>query len=182
MIGNDIIDLNLAQKESNWQRKGFLEKQFSKQEQDAIQSARNSFLKVWLFWSMKEAAYKIYAQKAQQRFFAPLKFECFLTNEKQGYVCFEEQTFFTTSCINENYLYTFASENEAEVTSTICAPHQIENEIKKSIQKRTGIKVADLVKKKDLIGVPQFFFQEKLVTRSCTITHHGNYGAFAFVL
>lgn len=182
MIGNDIIDLDLAQKESNWRRKGFLEKQFSKQEQKAIQSAKNPFLKVWLFWSMKEAAYKIYAQKAQLRFFAPLKFDCFITNENQGYVCFEDQKFYTTSSFNQNYLYTCASENEAEVTSTICAPNQIENGIRKSIQKRTGIKVADLEKRKDLIGAPQFFCRGKLVTRSCTITHHGNYGAFAFVL
>ena len=29
MIGNDIIDLSFAKLESNWQRRGFLEKQFS---------------------------------------------------------------------------------------------------------------------------------------------------------
>ena len=29
MIGNDIIDLKLAKKESNYRRAGFLEKQFS---------------------------------------------------------------------------------------------------------------------------------------------------------
>ena len=33
MIGNDIVDLDLARKESNWKRKGFLDKIFSLQEQ-----------------------------------------------------------------------------------------------------------------------------------------------------
>ena len=33
MIGNDIVDLNLAKTQSNWQRKGFLERQFTKKEQ-----------------------------------------------------------------------------------------------------------------------------------------------------
>ena len=31
-IGNDIIDLKLAKTQSNWQRKGFLEKQFTQKE------------------------------------------------------------------------------------------------------------------------------------------------------
>ena len=56
MIGNDIIDLSLAKIESNWQRKGFLEKQFTAKEQQLILEAPNSFVMVWRLWSMKEAA------------------------------------------------------------------------------------------------------------------------------
>jgi hypothetical protein len=33
MIGNDVVDLALAQKESNWKRKGFLNKLFTSVEQ-----------------------------------------------------------------------------------------------------------------------------------------------------
>ena len=33
MIGNDIIDLKLAKKQSNYRRAGFLDKQFSSSEQ-----------------------------------------------------------------------------------------------------------------------------------------------------
>ena len=71
MVGNDIDDLNLASKESNWQRKGFLEKQFTKKEQREILAAENPFLKVWLFWSMKEAAYKCYTQNFEKRLITP---------------------------------------------------------------------------------------------------------------
>ena len=35
-IGNDIVDLSLAKIQSNWQRKGFLEKQFTQKEQIEI--------------------------------------------------------------------------------------------------------------------------------------------------
>ena len=63
MIGNDIIDLSLAAIQSNWQRAGFLEKQFTKKEREYILNAADSFLQVWLFWSMKEAAYKCYTQQ-----------------------------------------------------------------------------------------------------------------------
>ena len=56
MIGNDIIDLSVAKLESNWQRRGFLEKQFTEEEQQLILTASNPFVLVWKFWSMKEAA------------------------------------------------------------------------------------------------------------------------------
>ena len=46
MIGNDIVDLNLAKTESNWQRKGFLEKQFTDSEINEILNSENPFLKV----------------------------------------------------------------------------------------------------------------------------------------
>ena len=75
MIGNDIVDLNLAKTQSNWERKGFLKKQFTDEEQLSIHSSRNSFLEVWLLWSMKEAAYKCYSQQYQIRFFNPKKLE-----------------------------------------------------------------------------------------------------------
>ena len=74
MIGNDIIDLTLAKLESNWKRRGFLEKQFTANEQKLILTAKNSFVLVWKFWSMKEAAYKICVQQNETRFFAPKKF------------------------------------------------------------------------------------------------------------
>lgn len=73
MIGNDLIDIQLAKSQSNWQRKGFLEKQFADTEIVEILSSENPFLQVWLFWSMKEAAYKCYAKEFQKRFFAPKK-------------------------------------------------------------------------------------------------------------
>jgi hypothetical protein len=47
LIGNDVIDLSLAKKESNWQRKGFLKKLFSNDEQQLILEALNSFEMVW---------------------------------------------------------------------------------------------------------------------------------------
>ena len=42
MIGNDIVDLALAQKESNWKRKGFLNKIFTEKEQLLILNAKNN--------------------------------------------------------------------------------------------------------------------------------------------
>ncbi len=43
MIGNDLIDIQLAKSQSNWQRKGFLEKQFADTEIVEILSSENPF-------------------------------------------------------------------------------------------------------------------------------------------
>ena len=69
MIGNDVVDLNLAKTQSNWERKGFLGKIFTKKEQEFIFNTKSSFEMVWLLWSMKESAYKIYFKKHSVRFF-----------------------------------------------------------------------------------------------------------------
>ena len=94
MIGNDIIDLSFARLESNWQRTGFLEKQFTANEQKLILTAKNSFILVWKLWSMKEAAYKIYLQQNETRFFAPKKFDCLLKSGEKGLVYFKDQIFY----------------------------------------------------------------------------------------
>ena len=47
MIGNDIVDLDLAQKKSNWRRKGFLNKIFTLQEQSLIHNDFNPERMVW---------------------------------------------------------------------------------------------------------------------------------------
>ena len=77
MIGNDIIDLALALKESNWKRKGFLDKIFTKNEQLLILNTQNPEVMVWNLWSRKEAAYKIYNRQTGIRGYFPLQLECF---------------------------------------------------------------------------------------------------------
>ena len=63
MIGNDIVDLELAAVQSNWRRKGFLEKVFTASEREIISSGEDPDLTVWLLWSMKEAAYKAHQRR-----------------------------------------------------------------------------------------------------------------------
>ncbi|NSL90778.1 4-phosphopantetheinyl transferase family protein [Chitinophaga sp. Mgbs1] len=75
MTGNDIIDLQLAATESNWRRKGYLEKVFTPAEQELITAATDPDVMVWLLWSGKEAAYKIFNRVSRQRIYAPQKWE-----------------------------------------------------------------------------------------------------------
>ncbi len=41
MIGNDIVDLVQARFQSNWKRKGFVQKIFTQKEQELIFSSKN---------------------------------------------------------------------------------------------------------------------------------------------
>lgn len=75
MIGNDVVDLATAKKESNWKRKGFLAKLFTAFEQELIKNAINQEEMVWTLWSIKESTYKAYQRMHYNRGFYPIKIE-----------------------------------------------------------------------------------------------------------
>ncbi len=85
MIGNDIIDIAEASK-INWRRKGFLKKILNEDEQYSILNSDNPGLTLWLLWSMKESAYKIFLRKNFIRIYNPLKFECRLIIKKSDLI------------------------------------------------------------------------------------------------
>ena len=182
MIGNDIVDLDLAKTESNWQREGFLKKQFTKLEQVLISNAKDSFEMVWLLWSMKEAAYKIWVQQNKERVFAPIKFECELLKLDQGIVKYKDHIYYSDSMINESFIHTIALlEKKAEVYSQIGSPHGIDAAIKKKLAEITGFSVDEISQRKSIKGVPSYYHKKQKLIKSCSISHHGNYGAFSLL-
>ena len=182
MIGNDIIDLSLAKTESNWQRRGFLEKQFTANEQQLILAATNSFILVWRFWSMKEAAYKVFAQQNEIRFFAPKKFDCLLISEKEGLVFYKDQRFYTSSIVTQNYIFTLASfEKSTKVYSKFVMPCVIDLMIKIKLEDVTTFSAIEIEQKKSKNGAPLYYYKGTQLARSCSISHHGNYGVFSLL-
>jgi len=182
LIGNDIIDLSLAKTESNWQRRGFLEKQFSVNEQHLILNAPNSFEMVWRLWSMKEAAYKIFTQQHSVRFFAPKKFECKLMLDLKGLVCYKNQKFYTASIVNQQYIFTKAGLiKETSSYSEMGSPDQIDMMIKNKLNVLTGLNISGIEQIKSRNGAPSYYYKTTRLTSSCSISHHGKYGAYSFV-
>ncbi|WP_316813808.1 4'-phosphopantetheinyl transferase superfamily protein [Pedobacter heparinus] len=112
MIGNDIVDLEAALKESDWRRKGYLEKIFSPDERFLISSAKDAETMVWLLWTMKESAYKIFSRAEKIRIFAPAAIVCnnliIHKNTATGHVRHQNQLYFTGSSITEKYIHTIA--------------------------------------------------------------------------
>lgn len=111
MIGNDIVDLALALKESNWKRKGYLDKIFTKNEQLLIIKSDNPSNMVWNLWSRKEAAYKIFNRNSRIRIYNPIKFECFDTDKSIGKVINNRILYYTKTEINLDYIHTVSVVN-----------------------------------------------------------------------
>lgn len=112
MLGNDIVDLDLAKIQSNWRRKNYLDKIFTAEEQLLISLAKNPDKMVWLLWSMKESAYKIYNRKTGIRNFAPKSLNCSIysnTNPIKGTVSIDNDTYFTKSNVESRYIHTIAA-------------------------------------------------------------------------
>ena len=191
MVGNDIVDLKQAEIESNWQRKGFLNKVFTEKEQTLILNANNSFKTVWQLWSMKESAYKIYEQQYGYRFFAPKKLKCKLLNKTDGVVDVNNEKYYTKSRITENYIYTIATLKYKSRLFDSCFrierneyanQHQeTYNQLKLEVSKRWKLPFQDLSIVKNKEGVPKLYQNEKKLAIDFSLTHHGNQGAFAVI-
>ena len=110
MLGNDIVDLQLANVQSNWRRKGYLQKIFTAAEQELISNSAKPNILVWKFWTMKESAYKIYNKQTGVRTFEPSLIFCEVDDEF-GEVYINGKAFFTKSTISAKYIHTIASLN-----------------------------------------------------------------------
>ncbi len=194
MIGNDIVDLAFAQKESNWKRPRFLEKLFTLQEHKYILDSQQADKMVWLLWSMKESAYKLHEQLFGKRFYAPKNLVCSITelNDKGSFgevVCADFQCF-TQSYISNEFIYTFSKmdKNEDHLgqiffidNSSYKAQHEaVDQKTKAHIAKCLGTSPDEIRIQKNSLGVPFFYFKKQKLKVAVSTTHHGNYGAFAY--
>jgi phosphopantetheinyl transferase (holo-ACP synthase) len=155
MIGNDIVDLDLARNESNWRRKGFLEKIFSLQEQELIHTAPNPELMVWNLWSRKEAAYKIYNRNTGIRGYFPWLLQCCYDNENFGKVALDGFVYHTHTQITYDYIYSIAVSETA------------------FFSKIKTLETAENIKKSN--GIPYILNVTGNLILPVSVTHHGRF-------
>lgn len=192
MIGNDIVDLKIAALESNWKRPRFLDKVFSDKEQLLILNSEHQSQMVWLLWSMKEAAYKIYVQQYGQRIFNPKKLRCELVSKSEGLVNFNGNQYVTKSEISDDFINTLAYSEEPKTiiihqfkikdTSYKTQSHTAKQKLLKSFSELKKVSVKNLEIKKNKNSVPRLFYNGNEQNDSFSIAHHGFYGAYAISL
>ncbi|UJH91605.1 4'-phosphopantetheinyl transferase superfamily protein [Antarcticibacterium sp. 1MA-6-2] len=189
MIGNDIVDLNAAIKESNWRRKGFLQKLFTLKEQEKILSSPKPHLAVWLLWSMKEAAYKAHQRRySLERSYRPKSFSCTILfseeNSAKGKVQCGEDIYLTQSSFSNKYIHTMASvSEEREVIRNIMSSS--ENLRSTFISHFAEIKnycENQIVLKKDGRSIPVLSYRGHSLNCSFSFSHHGQFSAYALSL
>jgi phosphopantetheinyl transferase (holo-ACP synthase) len=159
MIGNDIVDLELAENESNWKRKGFLNKIFSKNEQLQILNAEKPAVMVWNLWSRKEAAYKIHNRKTHIRGYFPLQLECSDINKIDeiiwGKVTISDVIYYTKTEIHPQYINTIAVEKIEDFDNIMVLKNKI------------GIyKIND---------IPFYSETDSSVSKPVSMSHHGRF-------
>lgn len=155
MIGNDIVDLALARKESDWKRKGFLDKIFNKEEQSLVTNAENPEVMVWNLWSRKEAAYKIYNRETGIREYIALQLVCFYESETTGTVSCNGRVYCTETIVTNDFVYTTAT-SKPDLFSRIK-------------------KINSDCKITKINGIPFIIDAQSNVLNPVSITHHGRF-------
>ena len=190
MVGNDIVDLKQAALESHWQRKGFINKVFTDQEIGYIKKEKHPSFMVWKLWSMKESAYKINVQQYNHRFFNPKKMACRLLDAGQGVVTINKDKYRTHSIVNDRFVYSIATLNnscniESEYFEFNNSSYRVQSrtghsKLIQAISKKLHVK-NDVIKiKKSILGVPKLYKNDNALSIGCSLTNHGNYGAYVF--
>ena len=189
MTGNDIVDIVVAAAESNWKRKGFLEKIFTLREQQYINNAAVPDEMVWKLWTMKESAYKVYIRQHGGRFFAPQKFHCILLSPGTGLVTFNNISYQTTTISAKNYIYSIAClkgfTNIELLNSCFSLPQMEHLKQQQFIYQKivaryniaTGVKKENIEVVKDKNDIP-FLQCSNHIQVPVSITHHGYFAAF----
>ena len=187
MVGNDIVDIAQAKKDSNWQRPRFLDKIFTINEQCIIHSSNDKTEMVWRLWSIKEAAYKLYVQQNPSRFYNPKKFECFIENTSTWKVNYYDFTCHVSTQITTDYIISEARLSPYKTLSEVVVFKDknlkiqgqiLREKLSERVSEKQNISVKDIKFQKSDYGIPTLRFNSKTVNVS--LTYHGRFGALVF--
>ena len=190
MIGNDVVDLQLAARESNWRRKGFLEKVFSEFERGTIATSSDQNTAVWLLWSMKEAAYKAH----QREFDLPVrlnwqiqqcKLQEFTGDHASGEVEIEGEVYYTASEITSEYIYTSAEKEKISgVENAIfeASSSEAKGALIKRVADLLALHTTELKLQKDAFGMPFLSLNNSRIFNRFSLSAHGRFSAYMLSL
>lgn len=197
MIGNDIVDLQQASKESNWRRPGYLRKVFTTAEQQLITEAAMPHQMVWLLWSCKEAAYKAWSGENGERCYLPRKVEVrdvmlvsaksYVANARIGMYNYQLKA----HC-EKGYVHTLATPiSDVKVvvktfplmdTSHRHQSGAVRNSLIQYLVQAQRWLADDIRIDKKEYGQPVIYYQGEEMPIALSISHHGQYGGFALTI
>lgn len=151
MIGNDVVDMELAAHQSNWRRPRFLNKIFTDYEKHLIEISEDPDRKVWDLWSRKEAAYKIINRGTGIRLYNPTAFGC-IDDSENGKISYFNRVLSTRTFYNTSRIHTVCCENP-DLLNYIryCNRHQISKPL----------------------GYP--IYQDETFEMPASVSHHGRF-------
>jgi phosphopantetheinyl transferase len=190
VIGNDIVDLRQARRESNWQRPRYLSKLFSEQEREWIARSRIPDMLVWMFWSSKEAVYKQWVAGQEQRVFIPKKIvvKSWRKTEKENYhsqLIIGDLAYAVQSKVTEKYIHSWTVPEPASTIrkqvfaiQALSSSSAVREKLTQYLASRYGYLAEELKVQTDELGKPFVLHKDQPLPLSLSLSHHGGYGAF----
>lgn len=189
MIGNDIVDLQAAAVQSNWRRRGYIQKVFSTEEQALIEQAANPDLLVWTFWSMKEAAYKARQRElGLKRTFFPSRLICNIVSQKErsasGKVMIGEREYYTQTAYEGSFIHTTASASAGTriFSEIFSSSANIKEILLERVSGRKDLPQSLFSIEKDRNFIPVICCKKQETGCAFSLSHHGKYAAFSLPL
>jgi len=174
MLGNDVVDFQLAKLQTRWKTEAFQQKVLHPIELDRFSSNPLCFTDFWKIWSIKETAYKAH----QRRFnhsprFNPFQFLVELLSENRSKVYIENEEYNVISYVGNHFIY---STTEGKETCSIQNFNiEAENTLFSKNLNRKHL-AENLMKNEN--GIPFLVEANRCVPVS--ITHHGSYFAYLY--
>jgi len=191
VVGNDIVDLSKAAVESDWKRKGYLEKVFTVEEQEYILGANDADQMVWRLWSMKEGAYKAHLRSTRKKKFAPKDLRCKIENATSGLVTIEDCIYYAQSQTTPHYIHTFIGcdvsskpkfyVHEQKKIGTEFEKFSIHNNLCKAIAQELNIKKDKVKIIKDDLNIPSLEIEGVKQKLGVSFSHHGSFSAWCYL-
>ncbi|HKJ49515.1 MAG TPA: 4'-phosphopantetheinyl transferase superfamily protein [Christiangramia sp.] len=183
MIGNDIIDLKVARAERKSENLRFIDKVFTHNEKTAICNALDPELHLWVLWSMKEAAYK-----AHQRIYNiprklnPGSYECsYSCQANSGIVKIGSNEYPIKIMIKSQYIHSTTYSGEL-IQNTYINGKSSTNELLSKFLTTLSIDKDEVELYKDPNAIPSICNKNSSKILPITVSHHGNFTAFAIPL
>lgn len=189
MIGNDVVDLNLAFSTTNRNRKGYLQKLFTTPEQAIILNSSDPDKDLWLLWAMKEATYKAHQRRFNlPRSFNPTRFSCEIGERRgtsvYGIVKVETLIYFTKTSVKTDYLHSISSAEKdiKYIARTMSDSSDIRSSVIHKMSELKDLPKEKIIIKKDQNFIPHISLENQLLEQSFSLSHHGRFSAYALAL
>jgi phosphopantetheinyl transferase (holo-ACP synthase) len=177
VLGNDLVDLKQAAKDSNWQRKGYLNKICTSHEQQFILEDDAAETMLWLIWTMKEASYKAVNRLTGLRSYSPRSYACsnliIRDNEATGLVSFESCTLSVKAELSIDKIHSSAVFGKDQLN--LFKIYYLNNspDYANDFQRSNP----DHMLSKNLAGLPLITHLPTSRTWEASVSHHGRYAA-----
>lgn len=177
MAGNDLVDLQQAARDSDWQRKGYLQKIFLPAEEQLIVTADDPQSMLWLLWTMKEASYKVMNRISGIRSYAPRSYVCSgLVSkgpETTASVTFNGYHLFIKTERSKEMIHSAAALSEKELEQL--SVHYLDNS--PGYMSAFNESCPEYILSKTPAGLPVIMHLPSSQLLEASVSHHGRYAA-----